>query len=67
MTLSDVMSHAGLAFYAEVAMVLFLIVFVTVAVRAVWPGRTRELEEAGRLPFDDEPERGADTSPGARS
>ena len=55
MSLSDIMSNAGLAFYAEVALVLFLLVFIVVVARLLLPSRRRELDEASRLPFDDEP------------
>ena len=54
MKLSDIMSHAGLAGYAEVALVLFLIAFLIVAVRTFWPSRSREMERAARLPLEDD-------------
>ena len=55
MKLSDIMAAAGLSFYAQVALVLFLIVFVAIAIRTFLPSRSRELDEAARLPLDDEP------------
>lgn len=54
MSLSDIMSSAGLALYAEVALVLFLLVFIVVVVRLLLPSRRRELDEASRLPLDDD-------------
>lgn len=54
MSLSDIMSSAGLAFYAEVALVLFLLVFIVVLVRLLLPSHRLELDEASRLPLDDE-------------
>lgn len=54
MKLSDVVSGAGLAFYAEVALLLFFIVFVIVGVRVMLT-RGSSLERAARLPLDDEP------------
>ncbi len=54
MKLSDIMGNANLSFYAEVAMVIFLIVFLTVAVRLFLPSRQKELEEASRLPLEDD-------------
>lgn len=54
MSLSDIMSNAGLAFYAEVALVLFLLVFVAVVVRLLLPSRRRELDETSRLPLHEE-------------
>jgi len=55
MKLSDIMSGAGLAWYAEVAMILFLIAFAVIAIRIFMPSRKRDLERASRLPLDDEP------------
>lgn len=54
MKLSDIMGNANLSFYAEVAMVIFLIVFLAVAVRLFLPSRQKELEEASRLPLEDD-------------
>ena len=54
MKLSELMSHAGLSWYAEVALVLFLLAFVAVIVAIFRPGASRGLDEASRLPFDDE-------------
>ncbi len=54
MKLSDIMSHAGLAIYAEIALLIFLAVWVVVALRTFAPGRRRAHEEARMLPFDDE-------------
>lgn len=54
MSLVDVMSGAGLAIYAEVSIVIFLVVFVAIVVRTYRPSRRAEFEETGRLPLDDE-------------
>jgi cbb3-type cytochrome oxidase subunit 3 len=53
MKLSDVVSYAGLSFYAQVALVLFLGVFILVSIRTYLPSRRRELDDAARLPLDD--------------
>jgi len=53
MRLSDIMSHAGLAGYAEVALVLFLFAFILIAVRVALGMRDAELEAARHLPLDD--------------
>lgn len=53
MKLSDIMSHAGLSIYAQVALVLFLLAFLGVAVRLLLPSQQRELRAAGSLPLDD--------------
>jgi len=54
MKLSDVMSHAGLAGYAEVAMILFILVFIGIAIAALRPGDKQAMDAASRLPFNDE-------------
>lgn len=54
MKLSDVMSAANLAIYAEVGLVLFLLVFFGVIVRVLWP-RAGAYEEERMIPLRDEP------------
>ena len=56
MKLSDIMKHAGLAGYAELAMILFLVVFIGIAIATLRPGNRRAMDAASRLPFDDEPD-----------
>jgi cbb3-type cytochrome oxidase subunit 3 len=56
MKLSDVVSHAGLAFYAEVALIVFFAVFVAIVVRLFASRRSRDMERMARLPLDDTPE-----------
>ena len=53
MKLSDIMSHAGLSMYAEIALVLFLGVFVVITIRTFAPSNRRALQEASMLPLDD--------------
>ena len=53
MKLSDIMSAAGLSIYAEIALVIFLAVFVAIVVRTFAPSRRRAMDEAARLPLDD--------------
>jgi len=53
MKLADIMSHAGLSFYAQVALVIFLAVFVAIVIRTFLPSRSKELREAALLPLDD--------------
>ncbi len=64
MSLADVMGHAGLAIYAEVALVLFLVVFVAVVARTFSPRRRAEMERAAQLPLEDDgpvtPEQGSE-------
>jgi cbb3-type cytochrome oxidase subunit 3 len=54
MSLTDVMSNAGLSGYAVVAMLLFLAAFLVIAVRTFWPSRRQEMDEASRLPLEDD-------------
>jgi hypothetical protein len=53
MKLSDVMGAMRLATYAEVALVIFFIVFVVVATELVLGRRSPRWEQASRLPLDD--------------
>lgn len=53
MKLSDIMGNAGLSGFAEVALVIFLVVFVAVVVRTFLPSRRREMERASHLPLED--------------
>jgi cbb3-type cytochrome oxidase subunit 3 len=62
--LSDIMSHAGLSGYAEVALILFLVAFAGIVLRVLSPRRRQELEAMARMPLEDD---GTSTpSPGAR-
>ena len=56
MRMSDVVGHAGLSAYAEVALVLFLIAFAAILVWTFAPSRRRELESRRALPFEGEPD-----------
>ena len=53
MKLSDIMSNAGLAIYAQVALVLFFGVFIAVTIRTYAPSRRGVLDDAALLPLDD--------------
>jgi cbb3-type cytochrome oxidase subunit 3 len=52
-SISDVVGAAGLHAYAEIALVIFLAVFVAVVLR-VLAARGAELDRAARLPLDDD-------------
>ena len=62
MRLADVMSHAGLAGYAEVAMILFLLAFLVIVIATYRPSSKKDMDAASRLPFEDDPagQRGED-------
>ncbi len=64
MKLSDVVAHAGLSGYAELALILFFIVFVAVVVRLWSPSHRDELEAQRLLPLD--PDRPARSGKEAR-
>jgi len=53
MRLSEIMSHAGLSGYAEVALVIFLVAFLLILVAVFAPSRKSEFEAASRMPLDD--------------
>ncbi len=53
MGLADVMSHAGLALYAEIAMVLFILVFIAVVIR-LFASKRSDLERHARMPLEDD-------------
>ena len=55
MHLSDVMSHAGLAGYAELAMVLFMLAFIAIVIATFRPSAKKGMDAASRLPFEDDP------------
>jgi len=48
------MAHAGLAGYAEIALILFLAAFVSIVVWTFWPSRKPAYDRASRLPLEDE-------------
>ena len=61
--LSDIMSHAGLHGFAEVALVLFFLAFLAIVVRVFAPSRKSEMDAMAAKPLEDD--RGEYPSPGA--
>ena len=59
MKLSDIMSATGLAWFAEAALVLFLVAFVTVCVSVFSKRNAQRLDAARFLPLEDAPAPGA--------
>jgi hypothetical protein len=53
MKLSDVVSGAGLSAFAEVALVIFLAVFLAVGLRVLLTSRST-MDRAARMPLDDD-------------
>ena len=54
MDLTSLMSHAGLAGYAEVALILFFAVFLGIVAWVFAPSRKKELSDASHLPLEDD-------------
>jgi cbb3-type cytochrome oxidase subunit 3 len=52
-SLTDIMSGAGLSWYAEIALVLFFAVFVVITWRTFMPSRKHTFDRAAELPLDD--------------
>lgn len=52
-SLSDVVAASGLAQYAEIALVIFFVVFMAIALRVLFMKRT-DLDRMSRLPLDDD-------------
>jgi cbb3-type cytochrome oxidase subunit 3 len=55
MRLSDIMSSAGLAFYPQIALFIFLIVFTLVCLRILRPSHAAQYQSHSTLPLDDAP------------
>lgn len=53
MRLSDIMANAGLAGWAQVALVIFLAAFLVILVAVFAPSRRGEFDRASRMPLDD--------------
>jgi cbb3-type cytochrome oxidase subunit 3 len=53
-SLSEIMSNAGLSRYAEWALLLFVFAFLLVLERVLRPSQRDEYEAQGRLPLEDE-------------
>ena len=52
-SISDVVSGAGLAGYAEIALLIFFLVFVAVGLRVLFSAK-QNFRDAAHLPLDDE-------------
>jgi cbb3-type cytochrome oxidase subunit 3 len=53
MKLSDIVSGAGLAGYAEVALILFFLAFLAIVAMTMSKKRNASFEAASRMPLDD--------------
>jgi cbb3-type cytochrome oxidase subunit 3 len=54
MRLSDIMANAGLAGWAQAALILFLLAFLVILVAVFAPSRRREFDRASRMPLNDD-------------
>ena len=54
MGLSDVMGGSGLAGYAVVALVLFMLAFLGIVIALFRPSKKQQMDAASRLPLDDD-------------
>ena len=54
MSLTEIMSNAGLARYAEWALLLFFFAFVLIVVRVLRPSKRDTLEDQAKLPLEDD-------------
>lgn len=59
MSLTELMSNAGLSRYAEVALLLFFFAFIVIIWRVCRPARRDWFEQQSRLPLNDD----SDTHP----
>jgi cbb3-type cytochrome oxidase subunit 3 len=55
MSLTDLMSGAGLSGYAVVALVIFFATFLALTAWIYWPTHRRSYSDAARIPLDDSP------------
>lgn len=53
MKLSDIVSHAGLELYPQIALVLFLLAFAIVVVRLFLPSQQALYQQGARMALDD--------------
>lgn len=54
MSLTEIMSNAGLSRYAEVALLLFFFAFLVIIWRIFRPARRAWFERQARIPLDDD-------------
>lgn len=62
-SISDVVSGAGLAGYAEVALIIFFLVFVVIGLRVLFSRKSSFTHQA-HLPLDDSTDSAKSTRPG---
>jgi cbb3-type cytochrome oxidase subunit 3 len=55
MSLTEIMSSAGLSSYAEIALLLFFFAFLVIMWRIFRPSRRKELEGHKTMPLENDP------------
>lgn len=55
MSLTEIMSNAGLSRYAEAGLLLFFFAFLVILWRVFRPGQRKKFEQQAMLPLDDDP------------
>jgi hypothetical protein len=53
----DVLNHAHLSIYAEIGLVIFAVVFVSIVLRAMFAKRS-DIQRWSEIPLDDSPPNG---------
>jgi cbb3-type cytochrome oxidase subunit 3 len=53
-SLTDIMSSAGLSVYTELALILFVLAFVVIVWRVFSPSMKETWKRAARMPLDDD-------------
>jgi cbb3-type cytochrome oxidase subunit 3 len=54
MSLTEIMSNAGLSRYAEMALLLFVFAFLVILFRVFRPSNREKLEQKARMPLKDD-------------
>ena len=54
MSLTEIMSNAGLSRYAEWALLLFVFAFALIVIRVFRPSKRETLEDQAKLPLEDD-------------
>ena len=54
MSLTEIMSSAGLSRYAEWALLLFVFAFALIVIRVFRPSKRKTLEDQAKLPLEDD-------------
>jgi len=56
MTVRDIMQRAGISIYGEIALIVFIVLFLIILWRVYAPSRRAEMQHMAELPLDDDAE-----------